>query len=171
MNIFWLDSNIKKCAQYHCDKHICKMIVEYAQILSTVIRTVYSDDSSILYKSTHVNHPCTRWAVTQPNFNILYTLLGECLKEYTFRYEKEHKASVVYDYLSQYISFPSMPKITLPPLCMPDLYKDTKYGMFSIVQSYRTYYIHEKARFAKWAHSQTPHWWKEVPTVDNNSNA
>ena len=35
MNIFILDENIEKCAQYHCDKHIIKMILESAQLLCT----------------------------------------------------------------------------------------------------------------------------------------
>lgn len=36
MNIFILDENPQKCAEYHCDKHVVKMILETAQILCTV---------------------------------------------------------------------------------------------------------------------------------------
>ena len=35
MNIFHLDKDPKICAEYHCDKHIVKMILETAQMLST----------------------------------------------------------------------------------------------------------------------------------------
>jgi len=28
MNIFLLDKNPEKCAKYHCDKHVVKMILE-----------------------------------------------------------------------------------------------------------------------------------------------
>ena len=35
MNIFILDKDIEKCAQYHCDKHLIKMILESAQLLCT----------------------------------------------------------------------------------------------------------------------------------------
>ena len=38
MNIFVLDDDIEKCARYHCDKHVVKMILESAQMLSTVSR-------------------------------------------------------------------------------------------------------------------------------------
>lgn len=38
MNIFWLDNDLRQCAIAHCDKHVVKMCVEYAQILSTVSR-------------------------------------------------------------------------------------------------------------------------------------
>jgi len=33
MNIFFLDFDVKKCAEYHCDKHVVKMILETAQLL------------------------------------------------------------------------------------------------------------------------------------------
>jgi hypothetical protein len=33
MNIFYLDKNPRKCAKYHCDKHVLKMIIEYAQLI------------------------------------------------------------------------------------------------------------------------------------------
>jgi len=38
MNIFVLDRKPNLAALYHNDKHVCKMTVEYAQILSTVLR-------------------------------------------------------------------------------------------------------------------------------------
>lgn len=38
MNLFYLDKSPELCAQQHCDKHIVKMILEYAQLLSTAHR-------------------------------------------------------------------------------------------------------------------------------------
>lgn len=38
MNLFILDTEPKKIAQYHCDKHIVKMPLESAQMLSTIHR-------------------------------------------------------------------------------------------------------------------------------------
>ena len=44
MNIFYLDHNVtKSCAEQHVDKHVVKMIVEYAQILSTAHRMIDGD--------------------------------------------------------------------------------------------------------------------------------
>ena len=37
MNLFYLDENLDKCAEYHVDKHIVKMPLEAAQILCTTI--------------------------------------------------------------------------------------------------------------------------------------
>ena len=36
MNIFVLDEDPIKAAAYHCNKHVVKMIIECAQMLSTV---------------------------------------------------------------------------------------------------------------------------------------
>ena len=50
MNIFYLDDNVVKCAEMHNDKHVVKMILEYAQLLSTAHRVLdgreYVDASS-----------------------------------------------------------------------------------------------------------------------------
>ena len=38
MNIFYLHKKPEISAQLHCDKHVVKMIIEYAQMLSTAHR-------------------------------------------------------------------------------------------------------------------------------------
>ena len=58
MNIFILDANIKKCARYHCDQHVVKMILESVQIMCTALNKKGFDTP---YKSTHINHPCVLW--------------------------------------------------------------------------------------------------------------
>ena len=60
MNIFHLDKNPKICARYHCDKHVVKMILETAQMLSTAYRRVCGDDDN-LYKTAYPKHPMTIW--------------------------------------------------------------------------------------------------------------
>jgi len=45
MNIFILDNDPIKAAQYHNDKHCIKMILEHTQMLSTAIR-VHSNDTN-----------------------------------------------------------------------------------------------------------------------------
>ena len=61
MNIFVLDTDPIKAAQYHADKHVVKMITETAQLLnSTYYFTNEKDKAS--YKLTHKNHPCSIWA-------------------------------------------------------------------------------------------------------------
>ena len=43
MNIFYLDNHTHRCAKQHCDKHVVKMIIEYAQLMSTAHRVLDGD--------------------------------------------------------------------------------------------------------------------------------
>ena len=53
MNIFYLDRSVYRPAEMHCDKHVVKMILETAQMLSTAHRVLDGDeyaDAMGLYK-------------------------------------------------------------------------------------------------------------------------
>lgn len=155
MNIFRLDEDSKICAQYHCDKHVVKMILEYAQILSTAHRVLDNNNSEELYKATHVNHPSTIWArTTSENYKWLYDLFLALLDEYTFRYNKFHNTSRLLDILSELPYNIKIDEQTKFPLAMPD---NCKLG--NVVDSYRNYYLLEKYSFAKWTRRDKPYWW------------
>jgi len=83
MNIFVLDNNIQKAAEYHVDKHVVKMILESAQILSTVVRSTRIDKG---YKSTHEKHPCVLWCKSSlSNWRWLKSLSEALNEEYKYR--------------------------------------------------------------------------------------
>ena len=156
MNIFHLDKDPKICAEYHCDKHVVKMILETAQMLSTAYKK-YCGDADNLYKSAYPKHPMTIWVgESVENFNYAYLLGKELGKQYTKRYGKIHKSSNIINAFNngrlQNIEdrFPSQ-YFTRPPLCMPDKYKSDDY-----IQSYRNYYIGDKKRFARYTSVDTP---------------
>ena len=52
MNLFYLHNDPVKSAEMHCDKHVVKMIIEYAQMLSTAHRMLdgkqYTDDTQVV---------------------------------------------------------------------------------------------------------------------------
>ena len=50
MNIFILDHDIERCARYHCDAHVSKMILESVQIICTALNSLGVETP---YKSTH----------------------------------------------------------------------------------------------------------------------
>ena len=50
MNIFYLHENPKICAEMHLDKHSSKMLVEYAQLLSTAHRVLDGKEVTRLNK-------------------------------------------------------------------------------------------------------------------------
>ena len=93
MNIFVLDKNPYKAARYHCDKHIVKMTLETAQILSSALTLIGVPHNG--YKPTHVRHPCVLWAVDLRNWVWLRELGRALASEYTRRYQRDHSSLLV----------------------------------------------------------------------------
>ena len=180
MNIFYLNQNPKIAAQEHVDRHVVKMILESAQLLSTAhrvldgstkilqkldksgkTRTVKSHVLSdinlneVLYKATHVNHPCAIWCRESiNNYMWLYELFVALCDEYTFRYGKKHKTDLILrDILKSPPRNITPHALTTPAQAMPVQYKHS-----NPVIAYQNYYIGEKSKFAKWTNRQTPSW-------------
>jgi len=121
MNIFVLDKDIKKCAQYHCDKHVVKMILEYAQILCTVNNLT---GLKTPYQPTHIKHPCVIWAGKSiANWRWLRKLAKALNDEYKYRYDcpRDHAAYKVIAELTE----PNLPDLGLTEFAqaMPNEYK------------------------------------------------
>ena len=66
MNIFYLHNDTKLCAEQHVDKHVVKMIVEYAQLLSTAHRMI--DGEEYIGKSK-TGRKVKRYRMTNPNLD------------------------------------------------------------------------------------------------------
>lgn len=169
INIFYLDNNHKKCAEYHNDKHTVKMILEYAQLLSTAHRILDGVEyievrnnrkikryklenkelDSMLYSATHSSHPSAIWCRQSiANYDWLHSLLVELCKEYTYRYGKVHKCERdgLVNLLAIYPKNLKPRSFTEPTTAMPD---DVKVAGDSI-SSYRNYYIQNKQHLASW---------------------
>lgn len=161
MNIFLLDTDTRKCAQYHCDKHVVKMILETAQLLCGVhhvtdqVPTKYRlTTEQVPYKLSHKNHPCAIWSrESLSNYLYLCDLGLELCREYTYRYGKRHKSQDVIEWCI--VNKPNIVDkgFTEPARAMPDEYK-----VDSIVESYRNYYIGEKSKIAVWKNREIPEW-------------
>lgn len=161
MNIFYVDRNPRQAARMLCDKHVVKMVLETAQILSTALRMHGADDAE-LYKPTHQNHPCVKWAAdARPNFVWLFLHGMALCDEYTHRYGKKHKSEAVILRCGrgEYVDgLPYKGAMRDPPQCMPDVYTGD-----DAVQAYRAYYLFEKAHIAKWDRGRNPPtWWKNA---------
>ena len=158
----------------HVDKHAVKMIVEYAQLLSTAHRVLdgveYIDASSgrkikrwklgssyepILYKATHINHPSAIWVrQSYDNYRWLVSLLCQLCKEYTYRYGKTHKveSSGLYELLT-YAPFNIRPGVfTEPTPAMPEEYIIKG----DSIQSYKNYYNGSKQHLHNWKNRPIP---------------
>jgi hypothetical protein len=156
MNIFVLDKDTKKCAVYHNDKHVVKMILEYAQLLCGAHHMTDSK-YEIPYKLSHKNHPSAIWTrECIENYIWLCDLGLELCDEYTYRYGKRHKTQDVIEWaLLHNPKIKTNNDITPFALAMPD---ECKIG--DAVESYRTYYMVEKRTIANWKNREIPEWFK-----------
>lgn len=179
MNIFILDNDPVIAAQMQCDKHVVKMIVESAQMLSTVHRMVDGtmerrpsksgsmlqywklpdEREDLLYKACHFNHPSTVWTrESSLNYRWHYDHFVALCKEYTYRYEKIHATETKLSYaLSnlpnkiQVTNFKTPFKLAMAqfPECIVE----------NPVESYRNFYQTKQARFKMaWTKRPIPEW-------------
>ncbi|MET1254222.1 pyrimidine dimer DNA glycosylase/endonuclease V [Aliikangiella maris] len=152
MNIFILDEDIQRCAEYHCDKHVVKMILESVQLLCTALN---KKGFKTPYKSTHMKHPCVLWVESSfDNFEWLIDLTIALNAEYRYRFAKTH------DHKSMAV-LPEIEKLYyqrngLTPFAqaMPDKYKVDG----DAVRAYRQFYLGEKMHFAAWTNRAVPEW-------------
>lgn len=155
MNIFILDEDFTKNAQYHVDKHVVKMITEHAQIMSTVCRL---NGAEVGYKATHPHHPCVKWAgASLANWKYIQLLTNALHEEWKFRYK--HPSSKIHKAFEVMLSLPipSIKDIGLTPFAqaMPNDYKNE-----DAVKAYRDYYIGDKQHLASWKNREIPKWYK-----------
>lgn len=173
MNIFYLDSDQRRCARQHVDKHCVKMILEYAQLLSTAHRVIdgrettaagtsgrrvkrwvlddFRDD--VLYQATHANHPSAVWARSSlENYLWLHGLFEALLEEYTHRYGRSHSCARLAGVLSVPPNGIKEGGFTEPTPAMPDEYKVPG----DSVSSYRNYYMGAKRALFSWKGREVP---------------
>lgn len=176
MNIFFVDSDPVVAAQSLVDKHVVKMILESAQLLSTAHRLLDGEEfegktktgrkakrwklhdarENVIYSATHINHPSAVWCrQSVENYNWLVDHFFALMLEYNYRYNKQHKC---YGELSYMLSSP--PKNlqnydwTEMPSCMADEYKIST----DPIENYRNYYIRGKSHIHKWTNREQPDW-------------
>ena len=167
MNIFALDNDPVRAAGWHSDRHVIKMILETAQILSTVH---HAYGHPVTYKPTHPHHPCTLWAgATAGNYRWLNALGLALCAEYTARYGKTHACENMLRF-----------ELLHPPagltgdhrtpfaLAMPDACKRPD----DPIESYRRYYQHKTNQNAwmRWDKRNNPPAWL-TPRADNDGAA
>ncbi len=154
MNLFILDLDPEVCARYHVDKHVVKMILETAQLLSTAHRILDDSPNPKLYRITHQHHPCARWVrESRGNYDWAYNLFERLCDEYTWRYDKTHLTSSKLRSLLRRAPRGLDGDLTPFALAMPDEFKCD-----DPVESYRAYYRHAKRGLHKWTHRRVPEW-------------
>jgi len=155
MNIFVLDKDPMISASYHNDKHVVKMIVESAQMLSTAHRVCGVNVNENIYKEAYKNHPCSVWVrQSSSNYQWLYTLFLGLLVEYQKRFNKQHSCMKLLEPLSYVPALVPTDKLTPFAQAMPDHYKND-----CAVKAYRAYYNGDKRHLFSWRlPSKRPEW-------------
>jgi hypothetical protein len=193
MNVFYLDADPKICAEMHLDKHVVKMIIEYAQLMSTAHRYLDGEEyidltannrrikrwrmsdgrENQLMKASHLNHPSGIWCrETDSNYKWLYSMWVHLLDEYTHRYGKIHACARLKEILSFTPKNINVGGFFPPTPAMPDevkilLVSPVSGRKYDSLASYKNYYIHNKAHFAKWTKRDTPTWFKQGLNINN----
>jgi Pyrimidine dimer DNA glycosylase len=143
-----------------CDKHVVKMPLETAQMLSTVWHEC-SEPASVppeAYRPSHKHHPCVVWArTTTSNYYWLHDHGIALCDEYTYRYGKRHASRAVIEALGH----PPAARDCLPvgPLqpfaqAMPEGCRNPA----DPVLAYRKYYSEHKREMATWKRRDPPLW-------------
>jgi hypothetical protein len=179
MNIFVLSECPVESAQMQCNKHVVKMIVESAQMLSTAHRmldgnyckrpsvsgkTMSSywelDDSreSKLYKAVHMGHPCTVWtSESSANYDWHVEHFEALCDEYTYRYERTHATDTkLRKVLRRRPDNIPMGDLTPFKLAMGS---NPECMLPDPVESYRRFYKTKQERFSMtWSKRSIPQW-------------
>jgi len=183
MNIFVLNENPKIAAIEQCDKHIVKMVLESAQMLSTAHRLLdgvvetrksvsgktnvkywrMEDDNleSIMYKAAHVAHPCTLWTMeSSANYQWHYEHFVALCDEYKYRYGKTHLSDTKLRYIlkdqPKTIPTGSQTAFRLAMGSNPECIDKA-----NPVESYRKFYKTKQQRFNMvWSKRDVPEWFK-----------
>lgn len=160
MNIFVISKYPIECAKCLDDLRLNKMILETAQILSTAIRStnkLTSINPNNLYKNTHINHPCVKWACQNDNIVWLFELFRMLAKEKKERSGIIHKS---WDKLG--VELADLHFIDLPELKENDFINCTPYKDLPVFEAYKKTLCEKwdnDKRPPKWTKREKPYWY------------
>ena len=161
MNIFGIDTDTTSCATYHTDRHIVKMPLETAQMVSFVYyhKDLWDGEVPNLlmnFSAGHDKHPCSLW-LRENLVNFLWTCeFGiKLIEEYRFRYDsqKHERCKMIFEWSLD--NLPNLPVAEFTPFAkaMPEEYK-----VDCSVESYRNYYRVGKSELHQWTKRNKPEW-------------
>lgn len=161
MNVFYLDHDPIVAAQLQNDKHVVKMVLESAQLLSTAHHIHSSEHKHRVYSMTHVNHPSAIWARSNAAcYDWLARHMSALADEYRYRYGREHECMRLMPYL--WCNPCPVGALTQPPQCMPDACKVQGDSVAAYRNYYRlhkrTYTLNGRPRLNSWTKRQPPTW-------------
>lgn len=163
MNIFVLDNDPMKAAQYAVDRHVVKMPTETSQLLITRlaeekhIQPPLNKSGNIFrpLSKAHLKHPCYLWLKeSDANFRWLVQFGRFQCAEYTYRYGRRHFSENYIDFAARHLHlFPANDELTEHKQAMPEYLRNA-----DVVTAYRNYYLREKHYLFNWKKRERPFW-------------
>jgi len=155
MNIFILDEDPSGSARMLGDRHVVKMILESAQMLC--LAHSLCGDPNLLPENWRnqawKNHPCSKWVrASLQNYIWLANHAVELCNEYTYRYGKIHKLSVLVSWL-----LANSPLLENKGL-LPFAAATGEIHEADSVSTYRRYYFEHKTHLMVWTKREPPTW-------------
>lgn len=192
MQIFVLDAMPYTAAKYHCDKHIVKMVLEYAQLLSTahrVLRCNYLkyekpngkrqglfllDGEEVKY-----NTELGKYQIVDPQCYNATHINHPCAlwareTDANYHWLVALFTGCLREYKRRYHKEHSVAKLLPFFECAPAQITRAPMTPFALaipdqykvtnnaIASYRAFYVGEKARFAKWTNTDLPPWFEQA---------
>lgn len=162
VNFFYLDKDSSKCAKYYCDKHVLKIPIEIAQILSKIHHVL---KTKIDYQKIYANSKVVKeslgpylWTLSSLDNYIWTCDLGlELINEYKYRFGKtSHKTESVLIYLKE--NPPPIKNLGITPFVMTNKYDMFQYVSLNPITNARYNYAEMKCANDKWTKRIKPKW-------------
>lgn len=169
MNIFALHEDPRIAAQFNCDKHISKIILEIAQMLANCFDEETLQDAPKTQKGTvrkhsYYNHPVSIW-MRETISNYIWSI------EHAFGLEEErHYRGFTTPHFSidfirwasnnldrSVVKYGDLTDFAVAIAQDKHCRTITNFNSLNSIEKYRLYYIHDKP-FATWTKRETPHW-------------
>lgn len=165
MNIFVTSPDPVACAYFLDDKRVIKMVLETAQLLSTVLHQKgYSHPS--LYKPTHVHHPCTIWAAEDIcHISWLFEHFTALCGEYTARYGKIHKSEALKPVFESYIAQHWSSDALATPKTWPNCARNKSLGI-DYTQEDTVFTAYNSYLQERWKRDKRPPTWYQQPSKE-----
>ena len=172
VNLFYLDHDPKKCAQYYCDKHVNKIMIEISQILSQIHHKIGTKTPPYkLCSGISDNLAPFKWASTSiGNYNYCAKLAKCLLNEYRHRYgNKEHKCENAINWHLENVPEGIKRKNKTKFLLTENVKIYTKYFKDPVLAS-RIMYVDFKCKNDKWTNRDPPLWFDQLSKKYDKTN-
>ena len=168
VNLFYLDKDPKLCAQYYCDKHVNKIMIEIAQILSQVHHVISDKEPPYKFCKAISNTlaPFVWAKESVNNYKYCSDLAYYLLQEYKYRFKKSyHKSEEPIIWLRQNIPKEIKKRNTTEFKLTENVNAYSEF--FNSVIASRYIYVDFKCKNDKWTLRGEPSWFNKYEKKSN----